>query len=299
MCDRHVHDAIASQPEQCRDEPMKPTVERQSTQALTTEGAKGTAAVFDALIAHPVTNAVAHSRRHAPDEGIAIPTVHSLAADRVPLIERGGQARDVGGVVLQVGVHGHDHPPTRGLEARVGGRRLAGVRLESDESDTSIALAEATDDLGAPVLAAVVDEDDLELDAQSFEHRAELDPQWRGILLLVVHRDDDRETDHQVHDYTPTPSTNGRAVISRYRRVVWSSRLSRRGRTVGSRGIPTMSMSRPRTLIRSSTRTAIGAVFWTNAQPRGASMRTTGCRASRTKSLNSSGVRNWRTGRAT
>src|SRR2546430_9404011 len=209
MGDRHFHDAIALQPEQCRDEPVKPTVERQSTQALTTEGAKGTAAVFDALVAHPVTNAVGHPRRHAPDEGIAIPTVHSLAADRVPLIELGEQARDVGRVVLQVGIHGHDHPPTRGLEARVGGRRLAGVRLESDESDTSIALAEATDDLGAPVLAAVVDEDDLELDAQSFEHRAELGPQWREILLLVVHRGDDRETDHQGAHYTPTPPRNG------------------------------------------------------------------------------------------
>src|SRR5256712_8849950 len=209
MGDRHFHDAIALQPEQCRDEPVKPTVERQSTQALTTEGAKGTAAVFDALVAHPVTNAVGHPRRHAPDEGIAIPTVHSLAAARVALIELGEQARDVGRVVQQVCIHGHDQPPTRVLEALVGGRRLAGVRLESDESDTSIALAEATDDLGAPVLAAVVDEDDLELDAQSFEHRAELGPQWREILLLVVHPDDDRETDHQGAPYTPTPSRNG------------------------------------------------------------------------------------------
>src|SRR3989449_9944782 len=299
MGDRHFRDAIASQPEQCRDEPVKPTVERQSTQALTTEGAKGTAAVFDALVAHPVTNAVGHPRRHAPDEGIAIPTVHSLAADRVPLIELSEQARDVGRVVLQVGIHGHDHPPTRGLEARVGGRRLAGVRLESDESDTSIALAEATDDLGAPVLAPVVDEDDLELDAQSFEHRAELGPQWREISLPVVHRDDDRETDPQGGPYRPPPSRDEGGAGSRPKDAGCGPRPSPRGGDVARRGLPTMSMSRPRTLIRSSTRTALGAVFWTNTQPRGASMRTTGCRASRTKSLNSSGVRNCRTGRAT
>src|SRR5206468_13007791 len=154
-------------------------------------------------------------------------------------------------------------------------------------------------DIGGPGLAPVVDGDDLGLDTQSFEHRAELGAQWREILPLVVHREDAPEARHQVAHYTPTPSRNGGAVMSPYRRVVWSSRLSLRGRTVDACGIPTMSMSRPRTLIRSSTRTARGAVFWTNTQPRGAAMRTTGCRASRTKSLNSSGVRNWRTGRAT
>src|SRR5262249_54084635 len=87
------------------------------------------------------------------------------------------------------------------LEARVRGRGLARIGLEPDEPDARITLAEPADDLGARILTAVVDEDHLEVDAQSFEHRAELGPQRRETLLLVVHGDDDGEIEHQTARY--------------------------------------------------------------------------------------------------
>src|SRR5262249_5047967 len=79
MRHRHLHDAIAAQPQQGGDESMEPTVERQPAQAFPAKGAKGTAAVLNALVAHPVSNAVAHARRHAPEECIAVSAVHSPA----------------------------------------------------------------------------------------------------------------------------------------------------------------------------------------------------------------------------
>src|SRR5215813_1854260 len=96
MRDRHLHDAIAAQAQQGRDESMEPPVERQPAEAFPAKGAKGTAAVLDDLVAHPVPHAVAHARRHAPDQRVAVAAVHAPAAGGVPPIELGEQARDVG-----------------------------------------------------------------------------------------------------------------------------------------------------------------------------------------------------------
>ena len=83
------------------------------------------------------------------------------------MIEVGQQPGNVGRVVLQIGVH-RDHPPAPGrLEAGIGGRGLPGVGLEPHQPHARIALPEAADDLGAPVVAAVVDEHHLEAPARA------------------------------------------------------------------------------------------------------------------------------------
>ena len=71
------------------------------------------------------------------------------------------------------------------------------------------ALAEAADDLGAPVAAAVVHEDDLVAEAGRLEHLADLRPEEREVLLLVVDGDDDGEVERGGH---PAPGAAAGAV---------------------------------------------------------------------------------------
>ena len=110
------------------------------------------------------------TREEAPQPVVAGRPVHPPAGDGVPVIEVGQQPGNVGRVVLQIGVH-REHPPAPGrAEAGIGGRGFPGVGLEPHQPDPRIA-PEAADDLGAPVVAAVVDEHHLEAPAQPFQHR--------------------------------------------------------------------------------------------------------------------------------
>jgi hypothetical protein len=82
-------------------------------------------------------------------------------------------------VVLEIGVHGHHQPAAHGLEAGVGGRRLPRIGLEPHQPHPRVGLAEAADDLGAPVPATIVHEDDLVAEAGGRQHLADLRPEER------------------------------------------------------------------------------------------------------------------------
>src|SRR5712692_8653367 len=63
----------------------------------------------------------------------------------------------------------------------------------------SVALAELADDLGAPVLAAVVDEDHLVLKAGGLQHLLDLRPQQGKVLRFVVDGHDDGQLGSAAH----------------------------------------------------------------------------------------------------
>jgi hypothetical protein len=82
------------------------------------------------------------------------------------------QHRDVGRVVLEVGIHDDDAPAARRLEAGIGRRRFASVRLQAQEMHPPVGLAEGANDFGALVAAPVVHEYDLEGESKALEHLA-------------------------------------------------------------------------------------------------------------------------------
>ena len=136
------------------------------------------------------------------------------------MLERTQQGGDVAWIVLQIGVHRHDAPAAHGAEAGVGGRRFTCVGLEPHEAHARIGLAQAADDLGAPVAAAVVDEHDLEDQPLGVEHRLQLRPQHRETVLLVVDGDHHREVDHRAEPRHSATSVCGRLRRSSTRATV-------------------------------------------------------------------------------
>ncbi len=149
--------------------------------------------------AQPVAHPVGDARREAAHPRVAGGPVHAPAGHRVPLAELPEHRGNVVGVVLEIGVH-HDHvPAAHRLQARVGGRGLSGVRLEPHQPRARVPLTELADDLGAPIAAAVVHEDDLVAQAGRIEHLADLRPEQREILLLVVDGHDDGEVQRGGH----------------------------------------------------------------------------------------------------
>src|SRR4249920_1198211 len=108
---------------------MEAAVENELTQAFAPEGAEGTAAVLDALVAQPVAHAVGDARRDAPHPRIAVAALHAPAGRRVPALELPDEGGDVVRIVLQIRVHRDDPGAAGRLESGVGGGGLAGVGL--------------------------------------------------------------------------------------------------------------------------------------------------------------------------
>ena len=126
-------------------------------------------------------------------------------------------ARDVGGIVLAVGVHGDDDSPRRGAKAGVEGRRLPGVATEEERLEVFALAGGLPQELDAAVAAAVVDGDDLVLFARRREHRLELVEQRNDVLALVV----DGKDDADVH-FRMRPST-AEAALQTGRRATRNS----------------------------------------------------------------------------
>lgn len=91
------------------------------------------------------------------------------AGHHVALFEQLEQARDVGRVVLQVGIEGHHHVAAGGAEAGREGGGLALVARETQDPDGITLLLETAQHIIAAIVAAVVDKKHFEgLVAQRF-----------------------------------------------------------------------------------------------------------------------------------
>ena len=76
---------------------------------------------------------------HVVDAGqIVVGRLRRRAGVRRPALERREEARDLGGIVLQVGVEGQDAVALRGVEAGRQRRRLAEVAAEADAVDVGM-----------------------------------------------------------------------------------------------------------------------------------------------------------------
>src|SRR4029453_1428086 len=84
VADRHLDHAVATHPEERRNEPVKASIERQPAQALAPKGAEGTSAILDHLVGHPGANTVREPRRPPPDDAVAGPAGGPPPATRHP-----------------------------------------------------------------------------------------------------------------------------------------------------------------------------------------------------------------------
>jgi hypothetical protein len=95
------------------------------------------------------------------------------------------------GRVLEVGVDQHDRVAARGIDAGGQGRLVAEIARQRDDLDARVLRVEREQGRERAVAAPVVDEDQLEVQAERCERGDQPPMQLGGGLLLVVARDDD------------------------------------------------------------------------------------------------------------
>ena len=147
----------------------------------------------DQLVADPVGDAAGGDA----DEVVALAAGGDAgAADAIPALAEGfEECGDVGGIVLQIGVHGHDIRAARGAQAGVAGGGFAAVEGELHAAHPRVFGDEGFDGGPTAVLAAVIDEDDSAVDACCVEDPDDGRVQKREIFGLVVDGNADAEVE--------------------------------------------------------------------------------------------------------
>jgi hypothetical protein len=123
----------------------------------------------------------------APDEGVmavALPARDDVEA----LIELRQQIRDLGRVVLEIGIHRDDDVAGRDLDAGCERRRLSEVPAQPHDPDVQMRRMQSHELAIRPVGRAVVDEDDLPLGSRRRKRRPELAIQRLERRILVQER---------------------------------------------------------------------------------------------------------------
>src|SRR5262249_34655589 len=137
-------------------------------------------------------------------------------------------------VVLEVGVHGEDDVAVGRPEAGRQGRRLAEVPPEADAADPVAPPGQVGDDLPRPVGAAVVHEDDLQLEVGPLGHLDDLPVKGQEAVLLVVNGNDDRDPLAPLSpggpgNQSPPPATTNSAAVQASRNSSTANKTAARG----------------------------------------------------------------------
>ncbi len=122
-------------------------------------------------------------------EADLLPAAHHVE----PRGQRFEEAREFLGIVLQVGVEGHDDVALGGLEAGGEGSRLAEVAAKPDSVDPTVLARQLSDDVPGAVGAAVVHEDDFQVESCRGGDGFDLGMELRQAVALVADGDDDRD----------------------------------------------------------------------------------------------------------
>ncbi len=119
---------------------------------------------------------------------------------RLDIPQHRQKSGDLSRVILQVGVEGENDFAAGGPESRRQGRRLAEIAAKANAVYFRVLPRQLGDDRPRAVRAAVVHQQDFQIELGRPRHPGNLRVQRRQAVALVEHRNDDR--DHDV----PPPS---------------------------------------------------------------------------------------------
>ena len=150
----------------------------------------------------PVTLAISRFARHrgqAAREQLVLALVAPADDQVVAFPDLDEQLRDVGRIVLQVGVHGHQRGARGMLDAGHHGGGLAAVAAELDHLDPRIGGGQGGAAGEGVIAAAVVDEDDLEGERERRHGVHDRLVQRADARLLVERGHDHRQVERASH----------------------------------------------------------------------------------------------------
>ena len=175
-------------------------------------------------IAHEPAKKEAHQREERPrvePTQQRIAPMLAVSGDDVGIGRAGKQQLDLCRVELIIGIHQEDPGEARSAKARSKRRPVAAIDRVTDDAQIRVRRLEPFQHRRGPVLAAVIDDDDLESARERLEGAGHPPHRLRQVGLLVVgghHRADLHGRHRRGHGAKPT----------RMNTVATSSRLSRR-----------------------------------------------------------------------
>lgn len=189
VVDGHLGDPRSLQLEQRGQEAVHAVEQGDAAQEVGAVDAQGATDVGDRFVGQRVAHAGGDARGDPAQPGVL--AIHADAADHVETVKMVEKPRDVGRIVLQIGVEGDDDAAGCRAEARGQGRRLARVVPQANDPHRRILDPEPAERFEAAVRAAIVDEDHLMGTTEGAQDALELGGEERKTRLLVEHRDDD------------------------------------------------------------------------------------------------------------
>ncbi len=149
----------------------------------------------DRYLGHPLDDAVERARGSDLEGALASARAPDRIHDVVPLAPLANECVHELGRILQVSVHQHDGVASRDLDARGRGELVPEVSRQVHQHDVPAPAHLVADRRQRAVGAAVVDQDDLEIEgvAQALRHAGDALEQRRDVALLVIERNDEAQ----------------------------------------------------------------------------------------------------------
>jgi molybdopterin molybdotransferase len=192
VVNRELGDSETAVVREHRQEAVELAVDAETAEDLGPVRLEPAVQVVEAQARDTARRGIEEPRERAPEP--RVPTLRLPARDEVEaFVELGEKARDLAGIILEVGVDRDDHVATGVREPGRERGGLAEIPAQPDHANVLVLGMEASECREASVGRAVVDEDHLPRAAEGLEGRFQLVVQRRERQLLVVDRHDDRD----------------------------------------------------------------------------------------------------------
>ncbi len=188
MAHRRLADPKPFHLQQHRQESMHAIIQFDRRQTVPSVDAERTPNIDDVIVQDVAANAVGDLRGQAPQPRI-LPAL-SNATDHIVVVECLQQARDIAGIVLQVGVQGHYHSPADLFEAGIQRSTLPGVLAQANNPDLRLLSREVPQQLRRVISTPIVDKEEFIRHPQRRERLGNRRSEGDDALLFVIDGDD-------------------------------------------------------------------------------------------------------------
>ena len=199
VVDKDFFDPIALIAEHGGQKAVHTVKDRDFYEGFAPDGAVGTAGIGDTVARNPIAVGVGDFGGHAPHEVIL-----AFGADATDGIDTGFESfqksGNIGGVHLEVGIHGDDDLAAGELETGGFTGTFAGVDAVVNNSEPGTAAAERFESRQTGVGTGIVDADDFKGFTGLGQSGFELLHQRAQVILFVVDGDDDGNIQQLIHD---------------------------------------------------------------------------------------------------
>ncbi len=197
VADGHFADGRAIPRRKRRNEAVQLTVERHLLENLAAIGFEGRAEVVNIDTAQLSHQPICYARRDAPHPEIVDANLAPAADNVITGSNFFEEHRDVGGIVLQIAIHGDDVFAARMVETSGQTGRLAKVTAKLDHGHAAVDGCDLAQHSERVVIRAVIDQHNFERLTGSLHYRFQAVVEIGYVLLLVVQGDDDRVLGHR------------------------------------------------------------------------------------------------------